>query len=64
MDVKPSNILISCEGSFVLSDLGSVAMFGYRTDSTSLYIPRDLQSKGDYKASKELGGGWTGGCWQ
>lgn len=54
MDVKPSNIFISCEGSFVLGDLGSVATFGCRTDSTSLYIPKDLQSKEDYKASKKV----------
>ncbi len=45
MDVKPNNILVSCQGSFILCDLGSVAQFGNRSSSTKAYIPLDLQKK-------------------
>lgn len=50
MDVKPANILISCNGSFILGDLGSVAEFGHRTISTDPYIPRDMQIASGYFA--------------
>lgn len=43
MDVKSSNILISCQGSFILGDLGSVAIFGNKSASTQPYVPLDMQ---------------------
>ena len=45
MDVKPNNILVSCQGSFILCDLGSVAEFGNRSPSTKAYVPLDMQKK-------------------
>jgi serine/threonine protein kinase len=50
MDVKPSNILITCDGFFILGDLGSIAKFGQRTVSTEPYIPRDMQKGSSYFA--------------
>lgn len=44
MDVKPSNILISSVGSFVLGDLGSLVIFGQKSESTKAYIPWDMQN--------------------
>ena len=43
MDVKPSNICINGEGDFILADLGSMALFGKHTKSTTPYVPKDLQ---------------------
>ncbi len=54
MDVKPSNILISGGGSFILGDLGSVAEFGHRTDSTDPYIPKDMQREHKYLADPAI----------
>lgn len=43
MDVKPSNILITYDGSFVLGDLDNISAFGSRAKTTVPYIPKDLQ---------------------
>jgi serine/threonine protein kinase len=43
MDVKPSNVFVATDGSFVLGDLGSVARFNERTMSTRAFIPDNLQ---------------------
>lgn len=43
MDVKPSNILICSNGSLVLGDLGSVARFGVKSESSRAYVPFDMQ---------------------
>jgi serine/threonine protein kinase len=50
-DVKPGNICAQYPLSFVLVDLGSIALFGARTDSTPAYVPRDV--RGD-RSSAEL----------
>ena len=42
MDIKPSNILISTSGDFILSDLGSLQRFDARTTSTTeCYLPKE-----------------------
>jgi serine/threonine protein kinase len=46
MDVKPSNILISSTGDFILADLGSVALFGTKSQSTRSYLPREMWING------------------
>lgn len=51
MDVKPSNILISSVGTFVLGDLGSLVTFGQKSVSTKAYIPRDMQRESPLVAS-------------
>ena len=52
MDVKSSNICVQ-NGDVVLIDLGSVAKFDHYTVSTSVYLPQDLEHKGNnrYKSS-------------
>ena len=45
MDVKPSNICLAGNGSLVLIDLGSIAQIGTFTESTTAYLPVDLQNK-------------------
>jgi serine/threonine protein kinase len=42
-DVKPGNICARYPLSFVLVDLGSIALFGARTASTPAYVPRDVR---------------------
>jgi serine/threonine protein kinase len=42
MDVKPSNIAITYDGSFVLIDLGSAARFGQFTQTTDAFLPKSL----------------------
>jgi serine/threonine protein kinase len=42
MDVKPSNILISPSGDFILADLGSVSPYGSRTRSTRPFLPTEM----------------------
>ncbi len=41
--VKPGNICARYPLSFVLVDLGSIALFGARTASTPAYVPRDVR---------------------
>lgn len=41
MDFKPANILINCDGDFILADLGSVIREGQRSESTQAYLPRE-----------------------
>ena len=50
-DVKPANICARYPLSYVLVDLGSIALFGARTASTDAYVPRDV--RGD-RSSAEL----------
>ena len=45
MDVKPSNICLTENGSLVLIDLGSIAQIGTYTESTTVYLPVDLQNE-------------------
>eukprot|EP01036_Dinobryon_divergens_P027115 gene27114-35834_t len=45
MDVKPSNICLTGNGSLVLIDLGSIAQIGTFTESTTVYLPVDLQNE-------------------
>ena len=52
MGVKPSNICITHEKSCVLIDLGSVSVFGQRTQTTPAYVPFDFESK-DVRASAD-----------
>ena len=42
-DVKSGNICARYPLSFVLVDLGSIALFGARTSSTPAYVPRDVR---------------------
>lgn len=41
-DVKPSNILVSTSGDFILADLGSITPPGLRSSSTQAYVPDDM----------------------
>jgi serine/threonine protein kinase len=41
-DVKPSNILISTEGNYILADLGSLTPPNARSASTRAYVPDDM----------------------
>jgi serine/threonine protein kinase len=41
-DVKPSNILISTDGNFLLADLGSLSKANERSASTQAYVPIDM----------------------
>jgi hypothetical protein len=45
MDFKPSNILITSDGDFILADLGSIARVGSRSESTRVYLPREMCSR-------------------
>ena len=47
MDLKPSNILITSGGDFILADLGSIVRFGERTESTSAYLPYEICGRGE-----------------
>jgi serine/threonine protein kinase len=42
MDIKPSNILISSSGNFIVADLGSVVHHGERSQSTQAYLPKEM----------------------
>jgi serine/threonine protein kinase len=54
-DVKPSNVLLTTDGSFVLADLGSLERFGQPTETTPGLVPFDLKPKdGKYRASARL----------
>lgn len=46
MDFKPANILITSGGDFILADLGSIVRFGEKSQSTSVYLPREMCGKG------------------
>ncbi len=50
MDVKSSNVLIACDGTFILGDLDNISTFGNRAKTTLPYIPRDLQKVSGYIA--------------
>lgn len=42
MDMKPSNVCFAADGHLVLIDLGSIAKFGDRSESTVVYLPADM----------------------
>ncbi len=44
MDIKPSNIFVTETGSCVLGDLGSIALFGYKSASTPAFLPKDRRN--------------------
>jgi serine/threonine protein kinase len=53
MDVKPSNIAIRHDGSFVLIDLGSTAKFGTQTQTTLSFVPKPFkQASGTLYSSR------------
>jgi serine/threonine protein kinase len=47
MDIKPRNIAIKDNGTFVLIDLGSMCEIGQPTDSTTRYLPSEVGFHGD-----------------
>jgi serine/threonine protein kinase len=61
MDVKPSNIAITTEGSFVLIDLVSAAHFGpaaagaeTRVPTTARYLPLECEEYDELEPDPEL----------
>jgi len=51
MDVKPSNIAIERNGTFVLIDLGSCCRFGTQTSSTTAFVPAGHDDANRFESS-------------